>query len=101
MHFNSSSAGRTHLGCWNNAGTQARAGIGFTTNRFRAIFPMLAALGAVGLVHERAWAWKTILHGSAVDWDRANRLAIHGDGNIFAAGWIVNSGTFRDFTVVK
>ena len=45
--------------------------------------------------------WRYVLNGTANGDDQANALALDGAGNVFAAGFLTNSGTGSDFAVVK
>jgi hypothetical protein len=45
--------------------------------------------------------WSQAINGTANDDDRADAVAVDGEGNVVAAGSTANIGTFDDFTVVK
>ncbi len=45
--------------------------------------------------------WKKYVAGSAGSWDQGNALARDGAGNIYAAGFVTQSLTGRDYVVVK
>jgi len=46
--------------------------------------------------------WRRVIKGTATDsFDVARAVTADGEGNVVAAGWITNTGTGRDFTVIK
>jgi len=45
--------------------------------------------------------WKKYVAGSARGWDQGNALARDGAGNIYAAGFVTQSTTGRDYVLVK
>ena len=63
----------------------------------------LAALVASPLLvmSDHALAWQTEINGTANSTDRVLSVAVDAGGNVIAGGFIVNSGTGRDFAVVK
>ena len=68
----------------------------------RARSPLLALVGACVLVFlcAEAWAWQTNVSGTAGG-GVFNATAVDGAGNVVAAGYITNTDTGNDFTVVK
>ena len=46
--------------------------------------------------------WRRVIKGTATDsFDVARAVTVDGEGNVVAAGWTTNTGTGRDFTVIK
>jgi outer membrane protein assembly factor BamB len=45
--------------------------------------------------------WRRVINGTANDNDRLHGLKIDGEGNVIAAGTIMNVGTYSDFAVLK
>ena len=45
--------------------------------------------------------WRQAIDGTANDFDEARAVAVDGAGNVVAAGFTTNTGTFEDFTVIK
>ncbi len=61
---------------------------------------LVGVLGVVLLCSE-AWAWKADINGTAGFDDMANAVTVDAAGDVVAAGFTFNTGTFTDFTVIK
>jgi len=64
---------------------------------------MMGLVGAWSLVcvGSGAWAWQVTINGTANRGEEAIAVAVDSAGDVVAAGWTDNRGSFNDFTVVK
>ncbi|TAK02194.1 hypothetical protein EPO44_08450, partial [bacterium] len=59
-------------------------------------FTVIKFDGATG-----AELWRQVIDGTAHEGDGANAVTVDGAGNVVAAGFTQNTGSFQDFTVIK